>query len=245
MSFIVTTSWDDGHVLDLRLAEILNRYGLRGTFYIARDFLKDRLSISQIRELAKAHEIGAHTLSHPILTEISLEQAKAEIEGSKHWLEDLLGKKVTAFCYPRGQHNLALQKLVADASFRLARTVENARVDLGDNRFAMPTTMQIYPYPLRPMPQFPLWRGWSARIVPLYQAWQKRQGISLLQLLHWSSYQRAWIENAQNSQGIWHLWGHSWEIEDYQLWQRLENIFQILQDYPHQAKTNSELIPND
>ncbi len=30
----ITTSWDDGHPLDFRVAELLSKYGLRGTFYI-------------------------------------------------------------------------------------------------------------------------------------------------------------------------------------------------------------------
>ena len=32
---IVTTSWDDGHSTDLRVAELLAAHGLKGTFYVA------------------------------------------------------------------------------------------------------------------------------------------------------------------------------------------------------------------
>ena len=32
---IVTTSWDDGHKLDLKLAKLLKKYGVPATFYIA------------------------------------------------------------------------------------------------------------------------------------------------------------------------------------------------------------------
>jgi len=31
----ITTSWDDGHVLDMRLASLLTHYGFKGTFYIS------------------------------------------------------------------------------------------------------------------------------------------------------------------------------------------------------------------
>jgi hypothetical protein len=34
-STIVTTSWDDGHHIDLRLAEWLAASALKGTFYVA------------------------------------------------------------------------------------------------------------------------------------------------------------------------------------------------------------------
>ena len=30
----ITTSWDDGHPLDFRIAELLSEYRLRGTFYV-------------------------------------------------------------------------------------------------------------------------------------------------------------------------------------------------------------------
>ena len=59
----VTISIDDGHVTDLRTAELLTKYGLQATFYIcARNPERPVMELAQIRELAKAFEIGAHTL---------------------------------------------------------------------------------------------------------------------------------------------------------------------------------------
>ena len=34
MDILITTSWDDGHPLDLRLAELLHKYDVPATFYI-------------------------------------------------------------------------------------------------------------------------------------------------------------------------------------------------------------------
>ncbi len=52
---IVTTSWDDGHKLDLKLIKILNKYNIKGTFYVApknREFnKKDLLSDEEIIEI--------------------------------------------------------------------------------------------------------------------------------------------------------------------------------------------------
>ena len=56
---IVTTSWDDGSILDLKLGELLTKHSLKGTFYIPN--YSNRVTALQkdgIRELAAVHEIG-------------------------------------------------------------------------------------------------------------------------------------------------------------------------------------------
>lgn len=46
--------------------------------------------------------IGAHTMSHPILSQVSVEQAHAEIAESRQRIESAIGKRVWAFAYPFG-----------------------------------------------------------------------------------------------------------------------------------------------
>lgn len=48
-------------------------------------------------------QIGAHTKSHPILARLTDEQAREEILGSKRFLEELLGERVSLFAYPNGK----------------------------------------------------------------------------------------------------------------------------------------------
>src|SRR5467141_345594 len=87
----ITTSWDDGHPLDLRVAELLTKYGLRGTFYVPRTAEHGTMTTAQIRELNAAFELGAHTLHHVVLTGATRQEAWQEIAGSKSWLEDNAG----------------------------------------------------------------------------------------------------------------------------------------------------------
>src|SRR5438105_846133 len=100
---IVTTSWDDGDVLDDRIADLLDRHGLAGTFYIARSHRPRRMPDTRIRALAARHEIAAHSLNHPDLTLLSRADKRQEIEGSRKWLEDVTGEPVSMFCYPFGR----------------------------------------------------------------------------------------------------------------------------------------------
>lgn len=48
-------------------------------------------------------QIGAHTVSHPILARLTRTQAMQEIGDSKRFLEDLLGERVSLFAYPNGK----------------------------------------------------------------------------------------------------------------------------------------------
>jgi len=241
MTAIVTTSWDDGHILDLRIAELLDRYGLTGTFYIARDFLDERMNESQIRELAQRHEIGAHTLTHPVLTEVSLQQAELEIRGSKTWLEDVLGAPVTTFCYPKGANNPDLQRIVQEAGYTLARSVERFTIEAGKNPYAIPTTLNCYPYPLRPFAGMAWFRGWRGRLAPVRDALPavRRFRLSPLALLSWQKLAEALLGAADQQDGIWHLWGHSWEIEQYGLWDALEQLLKAVR-----ASDSIRPIPN-
>jgi peptidoglycan/xylan/chitin deacetylase (PgdA/CDA1 family) len=61
------------------------------------------LNISELRRLADAGmSIGAHTISHPILSLCSEEEARREIQESKTLLERALGRTAWAFAYPFG-----------------------------------------------------------------------------------------------------------------------------------------------
>ncbi len=62
------------------------------------------MTSAQVVELRKAGmQIGAHTVSHPILATISLSEAREEISTSKKFLEQLLGENITLFAYPNGK----------------------------------------------------------------------------------------------------------------------------------------------
>jgi peptidoglycan/xylan/chitin deacetylase (PgdA/CDA1 family) len=234
----ITTSWDDGHPLDLRLADLLDAYDLRGTFYIVRDYLDERLSDAQIAALATRHEIGAHTLTHPALTEIPPDEARREIVESRAWLRDVTGTNVTAFCPPRGIVNSAIRELIAAAGYEVARTVEIYRLDAGADLLMLPTTVHVYPFPLRPSSSI------RARFQPLRHI--RRRFVSLRiplwALRSWPALAIALLDRAAEVGGVWHVWGHSWEIEHHGMWDDLERVLAATRRYPDAHRvTNTEL----
>ena len=72
--------------------------------------------------------IGSHTMTHPILTSLSLEETEAETRDSRMALEKRLEREVSTFCYPNGDLNDgALES--ARRYYRSAVTVEAGRLD--------------------------------------------------------------------------------------------------------------------
>jgi peptidoglycan/xylan/chitin deacetylase (PgdA/CDA1 family) len=80
----ITTSWDDGHPLDLRLAELLHKYGLPATFYIPLENQLPVLTQSQVRELSGKFEVGAHTVHHCDLLTMPDHVTRMEITDCKN-----------------------------------------------------------------------------------------------------------------------------------------------------------------
>ena len=72
------------------------------------------LNASGLRELAAAGmRIGAHTMSHPMLSQCSRETASEEIAQSRAALESVLGKPVRAFAYPFGDSQSVTPEVLA------------------------------------------------------------------------------------------------------------------------------------
>jgi len=81
------------------------------------------LSWDEVRELdAEGIEIGSHTVSHPILTQIDNQQLRYELHESKLHLEARLHRNVDLFCYPNGDCNEEIAREVKRAGYRCAVT---------------------------------------------------------------------------------------------------------------------------
>jgi len=96
------------------------------------------MDAGQVREwLAAGNEIGAHSCTHPHLTQIPLAQAREEIFSSRRKLEDVFGIPIRHFCYPYGDWNPAVRDLVAGAGYETAVTTEAGANPAGSDRLAL------------------------------------------------------------------------------------------------------------
>lgn len=143
-------TFDDGYLDNYeKTLPILERAGVKGTFFLIPGLLGGKLLTSQgpaplmseeqARELVSlGHEVGSHTMSHRSLTEISPEEGADEVTQSKRALEDMLGVPVRSFAYPRGRVNQAVIGLPEAGGYAMAVTTREALVPSDPDWFALP-----------------------------------------------------------------------------------------------------------
>jgi peptidoglycan/xylan/chitin deacetylase (PgdA/CDA1 family) len=225
----ITTSWDDGHPLDLRVAELLARYGLRGTFYVPKSAETETMTAAQVRELSSSFEVGAHTIHHVELTRATEEQAWQEIAGSRSWLEDSTGLPCPLFCPPKGKFSRHHLRLIQQAGYQGARSVELLSFDFPRARgglLLLPTTVQAHPHRL-----FAYTKN-AIRRAAFGNLWR---AIVLGHSADWTRVAQALLSRALARGGVFHLWGHSWELQQTRQWQRLEEVLRFLSEWTSQA----------
>ncbi len=125
----ISLTFDDGWLSQYTNAlPVLDKAGLKGTFYIATRQLADTgfsgfVSKIQIADLyARGHEIGAHTRTHPFLPTLSESMQREEIAGSRQDLIDMNVGTILTFAYPFGEYDARTTVLVKEAGFASARS---------------------------------------------------------------------------------------------------------------------------
>jgi peptidoglycan/xylan/chitin deacetylase (PgdA/CDA1 family) len=214
---IVTTSWDDGDRADLKLAEFLRSRGVRGTFYVPIKYRERPLDHSQLRGLASEDfEIGAHGFSHKLLWRLSPEELAQEVGPCKPILEDIIGREVRMFCYPRGRYDASVVRALQEAWYRGARTVRMLATRPAFPPFEMPTTLQVFPH--APFTY--------VKNVLRAQSLKSLQScvVQMPRLGSWLELGKRLFDAVLENGGIWHLYGHSWEVERLSLWDDLCEI---------------------
>jgi peptidoglycan/xylan/chitin deacetylase (PgdA/CDA1 family) len=146
-------TFDDGYKNNYTEAfPVLKRFGFNATIFLVFDYCgklndwpghssaierRPLLSWSEIHEMHKyGIEFGAHTLTHPDLTQIPLQQAEREIILCKNRLQDRLGMEVNTFAYPYGRYNSGILEIIRGA-FRVACSTKLGNAELQCDPFLL------------------------------------------------------------------------------------------------------------
>lgn len=211
---IITTSWDDGDILDFKIAEYLEKYKLKGTFYIPKHIPGRKvMNEENLYNLSERFEIGGHTLNHTNLKKASSKQVAYEVGGCYKWLTEVTGCKPVSFCPPKGYYSNDVITEIYSTGFKIIRTT-NLLSPFSAGKLAN-TTLQVYEHS-----SFTLFKNIMKRgRINSLNVWL--QGGASSNLLNMVDY---YLNYILKNDGCLHIWGHSWEIEQKGLWPKLEQI---------------------
>jgi len=158
---------------------------------------------------------------------------------SKSWLEAILGKKVGTFCYPFGDYNEEISFIAKKVGFKGARTTERFIINSPKNFFTFGTTINVYPQPFRKKNENHYFGRYLLQ--PFLQTYSgaKKMGIPTYKMLRWKTMAISAFDITLARGEVFHLWGHSWEIDKYGMWDELENLLKYIS-----FKKNCEYLTN-
>ncbi len=190
----LTLSYDDGQIFDRRLVEILNKYGIKGTFHLNSAHLFDgqnypeHVSRAEVKELYAGHEVACHGENHYSMFLLNDQRALMEVLEDRRKLESLTGKMVQGMSYAFGHCNKNSGEVLKMAGIKYSRKAS--------------TTGTFYP-----PGDFMEWEGTCHHEDNLADYAQE--------FLHVPSY----VELP-----LMYVWGHSFEFDRNNNWELIEDF---------------------
>ena len=203
----VTFSYDDGCLDDIKLVEIFNKYGMKGTFNLNSSRLMNGADLTvddAKRFIAEGHEIAVHGKYHRANGIVSAVEGIRDVLQCREELEDVLGLLIRGMAYPdTGITNFANGTTYDDVKRYLTQLgIVYSRTLGGDNNsFLLPTD----------------WHAWmptahhdNPEIIEYID--------EFLSLDLESNY------SALRHPRLFYIWGHAYEFSCNNNWEHIEEI---------------------
>ncbi len=96
------------------------------------------MTSQQLHKLTQAgQEIGSHSLTHDILTQLNPVQLHKEIHESRDMLQKFIGREIQSFCYPNGNVDETIRQHVQTVGYRYAVTTQHGNNRAGSDSFML------------------------------------------------------------------------------------------------------------
>lgn len=208
---VLTMSYDDGVVQDIRLIDIMNKYGLKGTFNINsglyleenahRDKFYGRMKLSEAKSLYinSGHEVAIHGLSHLFLEKLDSAEIIYEITEDKKNIEKEYGIIARGMAYPFGTYNDLVVDILEKCHISYSRTTR------ATGSFCFPENwLELHP-----------------------TCHHNYEGLEELT--------KSFIEKGSkwNNCEMFYLWGHSYEFDNNDNWDVIEKFAEYAGGHEH------------
>ena len=197
----LTFSYDDNVRENVRLVQILDRYGMKATFnvnsgiYHPDESHPRMMSKKEVTELFQnsPHEVAIHSSTHPFLADLPLVGATQELLSDRQALEEQFGRIVRGMAYPNNSYNDDVVSAARACGIVYARTTDSTeRFDIPRDWLRMPATCHHN----------------SPHLFDLATKFVEKEAKYLPRLFY--------------------LWGHSYEFEDNQNWEIIERFTEYM-----------------
>ncbi len=108
---VISLSFDDGTIYDVKFIELLNKYNLPATFnlnsglcdfvwYYNNEIPIKRLDLKETKDLYSLHEVASHSLTHPYFSTLSKNEIIKEVKNDISNLTNIFNRKIYGFAFP-------------------------------------------------------------------------------------------------------------------------------------------------
>ena len=208
----LTFSYDDGVTQDIRLIEMLNKYGLKATFNLNSELLgldgeliregqrvdHTKVKPEDVKKIYYGHEVAVHTLTHPCLPNIEdKNEIIRQVEQDRLNLSKLVGYDVCGMAYPCGGQNnddRVAQIIKSNTGVKYSRTITST--------YSFDTQNNLY------------------RFNPtVYHIMEEDKLFELGE---------EFINLTPDKPQIYYIWGHSYEFDIENTWEKFEKFCKMI-----------------
>jgi len=206
----LTFSFDDGVTQDIRFIELLNKYGLKGTFnlnsltlgkkgvleVLGKVVNHNKISVCDVKSIYQGHEVAGHTLTHPDLKILTDAEIEKEVEQDRLNLSALCGYEVKGFAYPGcipNYNQRVIDVIKNKTGIKYCRTVLSTyNFDVCDDLHEFLPSVSI------------------SNIDKLFEMGEK------------------FLSLKTTKKQVFYVWGHTYEFDLYDTWGKIEEFMQMM-----------------
>lgn len=210
----ITFSYDDAVTQDIRLIELFDKYGVKGTFNINSEKLGVDAYLDvygkrvthfknkpeEVAQIYKNHEVAVHTLTHENLTNLDEKEVIRQVEQDRLNLSELVGYEVTGMAYPCGGVNnddRVAEIIQKHTGVQFARTITSTyRFSKQDNLY---------------------------RFNPTVHSFGEDGGFEKMMELA----EKFFALKSEEPQ-IFYIWGHAYELDVFDEWDKMEDFLKMI-----------------